>query len=293
MSELAEDVDVNEDSVIKEDLITEDEENPQSTEETEGETEEESPKEDQDGQVVVTIGEEAPPTDQEDEAKKSGFVNDLRKRYRELERENRQLKEAQTQIQPAQATELGMKPTLDEVNYDTDEYEKRLADWYQKKWQLDEKAARAKLEQEQANAAFSQRVAFYNEKKAKLQGKVSNYEDAEYEVVRDFDKTQQGLLIDCSKDPALMAYALGKNPAKRKELASIKSYQKFAYELGALETQLKVTPKRSAPPPEGRVKSGSASFGGGDAKLEALRKQSEKTGDITPVVEYKRALRKK
>ena len=85
-----------------------------------------------DDDVVVSIGEESPP--QEEETRAPEWVRELRKANREKERKIREL-EAKLN---ATATEtkpvaLGPKPTLEACDYDSEEYEKKLADWYDQK----------------------------------------------------------------------------------------------------------------------------------------------------------------
>ena len=96
-------------------------------------------------------------------------------------------------------------------------------------------------------------------------------------------------MVQGAKNPALVVYALGKNPAKAKELASISDPVKFAFAVANLEAQLKVTPRKPKPEPE-RVLSGSsrAISGTVDSQLERLREEAARTGDMSKVMAYKR-----
>jgi hypothetical protein len=112
-------------------------------------------------------------------------------------------------------------------------------------------------------------------------------------VQEQFNVTQQGILLQGLDNPALVVYALGKNPKRAKELASITDPVRFATAAGKLEAQLKVTnrPKPPAPP---RVVTGSAPISGSvDSNLERLRAEAEKTGDMTKVLRYKQQMRAK
>ena len=86
-------------------------------------------------------------------------------------------------------------------------------------------------------------------------------------------------------------YALGKNPKKLAELASIKDPVRFAVAVAKLETQLKVSTRKPPPPPP-KITSGSAPVSGSvDSTLERLRAEAERTGDYTKVIQYKRSKR--
>jgi len=104
--------------------------------------------------------------------------------------------------------------------------------------------------------------------------------------------TQQGVVIQGAENPALVIYALGKNPKKAKELASIADPVKFAFAIAKLETQLKVTGKRTPPPPEKTVGGGTAPIRGAvDSNLERLREDAARTGDYSKVYAYKKQKR--
>ena len=108
-----------------------------------------------------------------------------------------------------------------------------------------------------------------------------------------FNVTQQGVILQGAKRPELLIYALGKNPAKAKELAAIKDPVKFAFAAAELETKLKVADRKVTTEPE-RVVTGSARISGTvDSTLERLRAEAEKTGDMSKVLAYKRGLKRK
>ena len=106
--------------------------------------------------------------------------------------------------------------------------------------------------------------------KAKSELKVSDFEDAEEVVASLFSVTQRGIIINGSDSHALMVYAIGKNPAKAKELAAITDPVKFCFAVAKMETQLKVTPRKLAPPPERRIGGTSGVGGSVDQNLEKL-----------------------
>jgi hypothetical protein len=244
----------------------------------------------EESEVVVTIGEESPPSE-EDDTKAPEWVRELRKQNRETQRRNRELEEQLKAVSGAsiKATELGAKPKLEDFDYDAEKFGTELEAWHERKRVADDAARKKQQDEDAAKAAWQAKLDGHNAAKAKL--KVKDYEDAEALVQSAFNVTQQGIILQGSENSALLVYALGKNPKKVKELASINDPIKFAFAVAKLETQVKATP-RKAPPPEGRL-SGSAPLSGTvDSQLEKLRADAEKTGDYTKVTAYKASKRK-
>ena len=240
-----------------------------------------------DDDVVVSIGEESPP--QEEEARAPEWVRELRKANREKERKIREL-EAKLN---ATATEtkpvaLGPKPTLEACDYDSEEYEKKLADWYEQKRHADAAEAEAQAQRDAEAKAWQDKLDSYAKARASL--KVRDYEDAEAFALETFNVTQQGIVLQGSDNPALIIYALGKNSTKAKELASITDPVKFAFAVAKLETQLKVTNRKAAAAPERTISTGGGRISGSvDSTLDRLREEALKTGDMSKVMAYKRS----
>ena len=260
---------------------------------TEGETPEgaegsESEESQESDDVVVTIGEESPPSEEES-AHAPEWVRGLRKNYRELQREKRELEEKLKAVSGAETkpAALGQKPTLEGHDYDAEKYENALANWYDQKRLADEQAAKAKAEATAAEQAWQAKLASYG--KAKTELKVKDFDDAEATVQESFSSTQQGIILQGAENPALVIYALGKNPKKAKELAAITDPVKYAFAVAKLETLLKVTNRKAPPPPEGSVRGTGSTSGAVDSSLERLRAEAEKTGDYSKVVAYKRS----
>ena len=237
-------------------------------------------------EVLVTIGEEAPPP--EEHAQAPEWVRELRKQHRQLQREKRELEERLKSVsQPAERPiAVGKKPTLEEYDYDAEKYENELAAWFERKRRADEAEARARAAEAEANQAWQAKLDGYGKAKADL--KVRDFEDAEATVSETFSVTQQGVLLQGADNPALLVYALGKNPSKAKELASIKDPVKFAFAVAKLETQLKVQNRKAATPPEKTVRGTGPVSGAVDSTLERLRADAERTGDFSKVMAYKR-----
>ena len=247
----------------------------QTTEDGEGDSDE----------VIVSIGEEAPPPEEQTHAPE--WVRELRKTNRELQRQNRELQgklqsTAQTETKPVV---LGKKPSLEEHDYDADKFEAALADWFERKRQADEAAAKQEAEVMNQQKAWQAKLDGYGKAKAEL--RVKDFEDAEAVAQELFNITQQGVVLQGADNPALVIYALGKNPKKAKELSDIKDPVKFAFAVAKLEKELKVTNRKAAPPPE-RIVSGTGRVSGAvDSTLERLREEAARTGNLTKVIQYK------
>lgn len=260
---------------------------------TDGEGEGEGQGDGDDDDVVVTIGEEAPPPE-DDQKNAPEWVRELRKNYRELQREKRELEDrlkATSGAETKPATTLPKKPTLEACDYDAEKYEAELATWYEQKRAFDEQEAQAQAQAKAEQEAWQAKLQAYG--KAKTELKVRDFDEAEHVAQEALNATQQGIILQGSENPALVIYALGKNPKKAKELASITDPVKYAFAVAKLETQLKVT-QRKAPPPEKTLSHGTGRISGAvDSTLERLREEAARTGDFTKVHQYRSAQRKK
>jgi hypothetical protein len=241
---------------------------------------------DESDEVIVSIGEEAPPPEEQSHAPE--WVRELRKTNRELQKQNRELHSrlqttAQTETKPVA---LGAKPKLEDHDYDVDQFESALAAWFDRKRQVDEVAARQEAEAVNQQKAWQSKLDGYSKAKAEL--KVKNFEDAELVAQELLSITQQGIVLQGADNPALIVYALGKNLKKAKELSEITDPVKFAFAVAKLEKDLKVTNRKSAPPPERVVSGTGRSSGSVDSTLERLREEASRTGNMTKVIQYKK-----
>ena len=235
-------------------------------------------------EVVVSIGEEAPPPDEHTPAPE--WVKELRKTNRELQRQNREL-QGRLQAAPPETKPvvIGNKPKLEDHDYDAEKYEEALTNWFDRKRQADDVNAKQEAEVMNQQKAWQAKLDGYGKAKAEL--RVKDFEDAEEVAQQVFSITQQGVLLQGADNPALVVYALGKNPAKAKELAEIKDPVKFAFAVAKLEKDLKVTNRRQAPAPERIISGTGRSSGAVDSTLERLRADAERTGNMTKVIAYK------
>jgi len=251
-----------------------------------------------DGEVEVTFGEpsddEAQESEDDGDEDASSVIRNMRKREREKDRKLRQAERELEQLRKAQqpqtaVPELPPKPTLESCDWDPDEHEVKLLAWYEQSREV-EKAKAKQQEQQQAliREAEAKRTA-YQENAKKLKAK--DFADAEEEVVSIFDQARQSILLEASDNPALLVYALGKNPAQLERLSKITSLAKFAAELGKLEKDLKVSKPTKPAPADTNLRS-NAPASGSSKKLAQLEADAERTGDRTKLIAYKRSLRK-
>jgi hypothetical protein len=240
-------------------------------------------------EVIVTIGDEPAPEPQ-DTAPAPEWVRELRRVNREREREIKELRDklAAKEATPPPATDPGKKPTLEDHDYDTEAYERELTAWYDRKRTADAEITRQLQAEQEQQKAWQAKLEGYGKAKAEL--RVPDYDDAEAVAQTTFSVPQQSIIVAGAENPALLIYAMGRNPAKAKELAAITDPVKFTFAIAKLEAQLKVTPRKAPPAPEKPIRStGGVSVSGAvDGTLERLREEAARTGDMTKVIAYKR-----
>jgi hypothetical protein len=274
------------DNTDDETIVLEDEAIYQPKAQAEGDQSEATEDEVDTDEVVVSIGEEAPPP--EEPAHAPEWVRELRKSDREKSRRIRELEAklqttAQTETKPVT---LGAKPKLEDHDYDTDKFEEALANWFERKRHADDANAKQEAEVMTQQKAWQAKLDGYGKAKAEL--RVKDFDDAEAVAQELFNVTQQGVMLQGADNPAMVVYALGKNPKKAQELAAIKDPVKFAFAVAKLEKDLKVTNRKAAPPPE-RIVSGTGRVSGAvDSTLERLREEASRTGNMTKVIQYKK-----
>jgi len=252
---MEEDVEVKEEEIVAE---------PGTEEEiAEGETNTAEEGIDQD-EIQITIGEESQPQEHE---KAPEWVRELRKSNREKDRRIRDL-ESKIQSTERKPVELGKRPTLEESDYDTDRYETALGEWYERKRQYDDMAARAKNAEMAHRDAWNSKLDRYSKAKSEL--KVRDYDDAEELVRGILTNDQQGYIVQCAKNAAHVVYALGKNPKKAQDLASIKDPLEFVYALSDIEKEIKVKSRKAVPLPEKTIR-----------KLLPINSKSEQNNNVT------------
>jgi hypothetical protein len=243
-------------------------------------------------EVIVTVGDEAPQEDPEQE-RAPAWVRELRKQHRELQRKVKEYEERErAPATPSALPALKAKPKLEDHDYDTDQYETALEAWYRQRDAHESAERKARETAEEQDRAWKAKLDAYGKAKADL--KVRDFEEAEHAVLETLSVTQQGVVLQGSENPALLVYALGKNPKRAKELAAVTDPVRFAFAVAKLEAQLKVQPRAKPPAPEKTVPAGSAPVSGNsDATLERLREEASKTGDFTKVIRFKQQMKAK
>lgn len=253
-----------------------------------------APAEGEPDEVQVTVGE--PQAAESDPEAETPVLRQVRQENRQLVRRLRELEKQQGASTQAEETEvLPPRPTMkdEDVDFDQEAYDAKLDKWLAKKAAVESKQRARQDAEQKAQAAYQEKLATYVAEKSAL--KVKDFTDAESTVRDALSEVQQSILVKYATKSALVVYALGKCPAKLKELAAITDPIEFALAASALEKQVKVTPKTVAPPPERTVRgsaSGSAMGGAADKKLNELRAEAAKSGDLSKVMAYKRQMRK-
>jgi hypothetical protein len=286
-AEIDDDIELETSEVEEPEVNLDDDEVEEAEFETDDEPTEAEAEEEED--VVVSINGEAPDPETEDDDRAPDWVRDLRKEYRNEKRRAKELEQKIEQLErgtsPA-SQPLGSKPTLEAADYDTERYETELASWYEKKRTHDDQQNVVQSQQKAVQKEWETKLESYHSSKAEL--KVKDYDFAEDVVQDNLSVMQQGMIVQGADNPALVVYALGKNPKKAKELASITDPVKFAFAVAKLETNLKVTKRKASSRPEKKISGTGRPSGSVDNTLERLRTEAEKTGDYSKVFQYKK-----
>lgn len=236
---------------------------------------EETETEVDDEEVIVSFGDEAAPASEE----APEWVRDLRKRNRELERENSDLKKGQT----PQVPKAGPKPTLwdDGIDGDEDKLVERVIDWTKAVNAEEAAKTEAQKAEETQRERHEAKVMAFAEQKQKLG--VKDFDEAEAEVLGALSQAQQAILIHGAENKAQLVYALGKHPEKLRQLASITDPIEFAFAAAKLEGQTKVS-RRPATNPESRVS--------GSGQISSETKLSDKSSTASWMESRNKQVRK-
>jgi len=211
----------------------------------------------------------------------SSTIREMRLKLREAQRENAQLRR---QVEP-QRIELGPKPTLESCDYDETAFATEFDDWMARKAKADAAEQDTEAQYKAKAEEWAGRVETYKADKARL--RVSDYDAAEEDVFSALSEQQQALLMLTEK-PAVLIYALAKNPARLEELSKLDP-ARAALMIGKMEAKITVTSRSKAPAPD-RPLRGNAALGGSDKELARLEKEAERTGDRTALIRYRKSL---
>lgn len=253
-------------------------------EEEQGEAEQEPAE--QDGEEAEEEEPDEYVIDIPEPAKESPGIRALREKMKEQERELRELR-AKVAPQPQQE-ELPPKPELWDEGIDGVHavYDAALIEWAEKKKEFEARKAKQEEAIKAREEAFARKLQSFEEGKKRLAA--PDLDEAEAFIRETLDVYQMAFVIEGAKDPARLFYTLAKYPEKARKLAAM-PIAEFAREAFEMERKIKQGGK---PAPE-RMVIGNANGSAIDNTLERLRKEAEKTGDLTKVLEYKRKLKAK
>lgn len=269
-------IDLSEKQETVEEVTTEEQKQPEEQDraETENEVEandktEEQPEPDE---YSLQIGDEEIPLTEEDDDHVDGqpapqWVKDLRKGFKETQKENRELrrqleealaKPAEQQPTQTQTDVIPPKPTLESCDYDEQAFETALTDWHEKKSRAEQQKQQQQRQQQEVIQRFKQRLEKHNERATRLP--VKDYRETEEIVRRELPAIQQEILIHAADEGSeLIAYALGKNQQLRQRVAAETDPIRAAFLLGQISKQVILAPKpKKAPKPEPEVRGGGA-----------------------------------
>jgi len=246
----------------------------------------------EDDEDVIQLEGESQPQEETERENAPGWVKELRKSHRDVQRENRELQrklsELTTETKPVA---LSVKPSLAASDYDEDDYEAKLAQWYADKAQADAVVELERKAAETQQQEWQGQLKRYADAKAAL--KMRDFEEAEAAVLEALSVTQQGVVVQAADNAANIVGYLGKNPAKLAELAGIKNPVEFTKAIVKLEARMTVTKRQAPPPPEKSIAGSGRGVQSSDSKLEQLMAEADRTGDRTKVAAYRRQLKSK
>lgn len=209
-------------------------------------------------------------TDEEDlieDQSTAKWIKDLRKGFKDTQKENRELKRQLEEITAKQTQEpavnrndeIPQKPTLESCDWSEEAYEKALTDWYEKKSRADQSKKAKEKEQLDYKEKILKRLEDHKQRASKLP--VKDYAEMEEIVTNEVPIIHQEILLRAADEGTeLIAYALGKNKELRQRLTAEKDPIRAAFLLGQLSQKVKLAPKpKKAPKPEPEVKGGAGS----------------------------------
>ncbi|EEA2530954.1 phage capsid protein [Salmonella enterica subsp. enterica serovar Schwarzengrund] len=275
-------IDLSEKQESAEEVTTEKPQPEEKVQETEEKVEAESEQTDEPPEEYsLRVGDEEIPLTEEDDDRVDGqpapqWVKDLRKGFKETQKENRELrrqleealaKPAEQQPTQTQTDAIPPKPTLESCDYDEQAFETALTDWHEKKSRAEQQKQQQQRQQQEVIQRFQQRLEKHNERATRLP--VKDYRETE-EIVRcELPAIQQEILIHAADEGSeLIAYALGKNQQLRQRVAAETDPIRAAFLLGQISKQVSLAPKpKKAIKPEPEVRGG-----GADAKQDEFNK---------------------
>lgn len=230
------------------------------------------PVEDDDGEPVFE-GDEQPQEDND-------LIRHLRKEIRDRDRKLAQRAAAE----PEAEIVVGDRPKLADFDWDEERFEAAIDAYEQRKEAARAQAEKRQQAQQQQQAEWQKVTDAYAAKKAAL--RYPDKEEAERRAFSELSEMQQFVIAKVATDPALLVYALGKNPSRLSKLAGMENFLELAAEIGRMGAQM-TTKKRSAAPEPDRPERGSVARLSGDKALNAAYSKGSKNGDFSAAVRLK------
>lgn len=176
------------------------------------------------------------------------WAKKLRQQYKEVVRENKQLKQ-QSQPQAAFVADefTEPEPTEEDVDYDIPLLKKRYAEWLSRKNAHAEQQKAAKAEAEALQAQYSDKLNTYNERKQTVAKKFADYDKAEKTVIDTVPVQVQNAILMYSDAPELLVLVAGRKPEIRERLTKLANDPvALGVEIGKLSKSVKSAPKPKA-----------------------------------------------
>lgn len=176
------------------------------------------------------------------------WAKKLRQQYKEVVRENKQLKQ-QSQPQAAFVADefTEPEPTEEDVDYDIPLLKKKYAEWLSRKNAHAEQQKAAKTEAEALQAQYREKLNTYNERKQTVAKKFADYDKAEKTVIDTVPVQVQNAILMYSDAPELLVLVAGRKPEIRERLTRLANDPvALGVEIGKLSKSVKSAPKPKA-----------------------------------------------
>lgn len=234
---------------------------------------------------------------EETSEKTPNWVTNLRKKTRELEKENKQLRAAMdSQNTPAVFDKK--KPELSDFDFDSEQYEEAYSNWINEKRnyeaEIEEQSRRKKEESDKVQQNWENKLANYRKsaKSFSENNNIADYGEAEETVSGILTEQQAAIIVQGSSKPETVIYGLYRNKKLLEEMAAISDPIDFSFAISKVEDKIRMKGRKPKSEPEKRVNdSGQSRDLAGDRNLEKLRADAEKTGDYSKVRAYKQKIR--
>ena len=214
------------------------------------ETAEVADEADSDELELVIDGEAVPPTADEDEIEMPedapNWARDLRQKYKELARENKQLKQVTPQPQPQQEPDLQElpEPTLEGCDWDEAKFKADMKAWAAHQAKLESAKAERESKHAKEVEAIQAKQAAYVQRKAEIAKHAPDYDSVEQVVTSALTVQTQNMILDLAKDPTAIVLAAGRNKALLNELAGLQTDPiRLAAKIGELNRTANFAPK--------------------------------------------------